>query len=304
MLTVFSKVKYVIYNIQGKHMNHINNLSIPNNRKMTTGIVNIQLPGITLINCRFVNGVLQDGEMHIGDIKYNGPYDENGLLHGLGCMSIENTAYMGKYDHGLLVEGKTIINNQCVEEGKYTFAGRQKRPALLEGSKYDDNAVCTGKYDAMGDLIEGNIVYEDCIYSGVFDKGKLVNGQVKCWIGESKKCFEAKYKLIRNHDFNCDVFESCEVNWDGRLSELPKKYLVMVCCNANHATLAHIFYLKFLHNFDGSSIRYIHREIFGPLKAEDEVGCKIILDNLIKYEDFLNYGSAEKPALLKRASSA
>jgi hypothetical protein len=274
-------------------------------RSKTTGLISIELPDISLVNCQFINGVLKEGFMQIADIKYCGTYDENGLLHGFGSMSIGDVVYQGNYNHGMLTSGRTFVNNVCTEEGIYAFTSRQKRPALLEGTKHDETHVSTGKFDAMGHLLNGTMQYDHIIYSGQFDNDKLVNGRLICWIGEEERIFEASYKLTRNVDLHVDVFETCDVKWDGLIEGLPTSYLVMLCCSAKNSRLAHVFYIKYLHDFDSSSIRYLNRCMFGKLKPEDEAGLQIILANLRKHADFVtaDIEMCEMSCRLRRSKS-
>jgi hypothetical protein len=270
---------------------------------MSSGNLVFRLPGI-LVDASFIDGKISHGTLNINGIKYQGTYDENCLLHGNDCsMTIDNTSYQGVFEHGELKLGNTLIDGKVVENGEYTFTSTNKKPHLKNGKKIMLGMVWDGVFDNSGYLIEGTCVNGTTTYEGKFSQNKLMDGKATYII--SDKIFTCVYSTVYDNDTHSNLFSRCLVDWNGTLEVLSRKLLVMVCCSSLNPTLAHKFFINYLGNFDGSSIRFLHKSMFDKemLTPESEAGLMIILENLKRYSDYTPNADSARPKL-KRSLSA
>ena len=248
---------------------------------MSSGKIVVSLPGIS-VDGEFTNGRLITGRLTIANIEYTGTFNTESLLHGDNCcMKIGLTEYKGRYSNGELVVGATYINDVLTEEGDYTFISGIKRPHLVRGKKVDGNLTWNGHYDNNGYLTKGTCIDGTSTYSGKFVSKRLIEGTVEYQIGSIP--FTATYELSMDMYINHEVFKSCVVKYAGSLEVLPRKLMIMACCSNVNSSTAHKFFIKYLNEFDSSTVRFIHRGMFRNISPTDEAGLMLILENLAVY---------------------
>lgn len=259
---------------------------------MSSGYLEFVLPNIHVVAI-FTNGRIYEGKCKISNVLYEGTFNENSLLHGKNCsMKIDNISYNGEFENGQLINGKGFIDNKIIECGEYVHK-ISKKPHLKRGKKYNNDLIYDGIYDNSGYLIEGTCICDTTIYEGKFNNNKLIDGSVTYLIKD--KIFIARYVVKYDYELHRDIFSKCETKWDGQLEILPRKLLMMVCCNSKNSELAHKFFIKYLMKFDSSSIRFLHKKMFSreQLSPESEAGLMLILENLTKYQDYTGENLAD-----------
>jgi hypothetical protein len=269
---------------------------------MSTGFVDINIYGMIIVG-NFSNGKIVDGKMHVGNISYEGTFNDQGLLSGDHCsIQVDKIKVQGKFINGIFTSGvKLNSEGKIIEEGDFICVSSNKLPRLIHGTKYIDEYKYEGSFDKYEELTEGTMTIDKSIYTGHFVGGKLIKGKVSHIIGE--KIFSAEYAIEKDIPFGFDLFTKCHVKWNGTIEELPMKLIIMLCCDGEYSKTAHKFYIKYLSHFDGNAIRYLSPKMFTSLDPESQAGLSIIIDNLKKYEDYKVIDLC-KPNKLRRVVSA
>lgn len=254
---------------------------------MSNGQINFSLRGWE-VNAFCIDGKIKSGTLKMGHIVYSGAWVDD-LLHGDNCqieiLSKQKITLFGKVVQGKFVEGKKYINDILVEEGSFAYFVRTNDvPYLKYGTKIDNGIIYTGEFDLSGQFKKGKIVDGDTNYDGEFQSGNMIEGKVIYLINEKK--FEAEYKIIKDISLGYDLFEYCYVNWEGTISELPMKQILILCCQGPHSKTSHEFYIKYLSNFDGSALLQLEKIIFLNLPPDMQAGLQCVINNLRKYKDF------------------
>lgn len=244
---------------------------------MTTGQVNIQI-GDVKINGVFVNGRIVSGTwVENAHYTFSGNFDENENLHGVGYMCYDHQRYEGVFEHGIFRTGKEFSGNTLRSEGKFEHTANSL-PCLIEGTKYypDVRYVGTFNTDYTG-FKNGTATYVNgTVQSGMWRNNILQSGTVT----NEKLEFSAKYTITRNRELNRDLLATCQVEFRGDPTTLPKELLVLYACRGNNCTSLHSIYTGELEKMQGNGVGYL-------LKFADQIRTSVHAFELPAYDELI-----------------
>ena len=243
----------------------------------------------------FNNGVLTNGTI---EDKYN-IYSGNFMhyqLNGDNCShynKLRKKQHIGKFINGQIVEGKTIYNNNLLEQGIYSSNGVYSE--LTNGTIYKDY-VYNGEFYAEN-IKKGTASYKiHIIYNGLFSI--LDNCIEQGIITYNNIGLTVRVKLAYDLSYHGYILEQCEVidpdltsyiftDYKQFLSLLNRKQLVMVLCSGFNSKNAHKFYINYMKYLEVDKSYDLKSTIDGTIdinKLSDELksGYELILSNLEK----------------------
>jgi hypothetical protein len=221
---------------------------------MTSGPVNIQI-GNSRIDGVFVNGKIVSGTWQPNEREtYSGNFDENENLHGVGCRIFNLQKFEGVFEHGIFQLGKEYYDGVLRAEGK--FAQRlSSLPCLVEGTKYCTDATYIGVFNSdWRGMKHGTVTYTNgTVMKGIWNHNAMQEGTVV----NEKLGFKAYYTTRRDMNLNKDLLQTCQVEFSGDPTTLPKELLLLYACRGNNCTNIHSIYSGELERMQGNGVGYL-----------------------------------------------